>query len=64
MRCRLWMVLLITIITNSLALAGAQAYDPGSPAFARTWERTDKPVADGLVSRTWVWGPGRTEMMT
>ena len=57
MRCRLWMVLLITIITNSLALAGAQAYDPGSPAFARTWERTDKPVADGLVSRTWVWGP-------
>jgi hypothetical protein len=27
------------------------------PAFQRTWERTDKPVADGQVSRTWMWGP-------
>jgi V8-like Glu-specific endopeptidase len=25
-------------------------------AFARTWQRTDKPVADGQVSRTWMWG--------
>lgn len=24
----------------------------------RTWERTDKPVADGIVNRTWMWGPG------
>ncbi len=29
-----------------------------SPAFARTWQRTDAPVADGTVSRTWIWGPG------
>lgn len=25
--------------------------------FERTWARTDKPVADGRVSRTWMWGP-------
>jgi hypothetical protein len=25
-------------------------------AFARTWQRTDKPVEDGQVSRSWVWG--------
>jgi hypothetical protein len=29
----------------------------GDPAFQRTWERTDQPVADGHVSRTWMWGP-------
>ena len=26
-------------------------------AFARTWARTDQPVATGAVSRTWMWGP-------
>lgn len=27
------------------------------PAFQRTWERTDKPVASGQVQRSWYWGP-------
>jgi V8-like Glu-specific endopeptidase len=27
------------------------------PAFQRTWERTDRPVADGQATRTWTWGP-------
>ena len=26
-------------------------------AFQRTWERTDRLVADGLVRRSWYWGP-------
>ncbi len=31
---------------------------PGdNSTFERTWARTDKPVADGIVSRTWMWGP-------
>jgi uncharacterized protein YkwD len=34
-----------------------QAHTPGQPYFARTWARTDKPVADGEVARTWMWGP-------
>jgi hypothetical protein len=28
-----------------------------TPEFVRTWERTDKPVYEGLTSRTWMWGP-------
>ncbi|RIK40026.1 MAG: hypothetical protein DCC58_14475 [Chloroflexi bacterium] len=30
---------------------------PGHPAFLRTWERTDRPVAEGRATRTWMWGP-------
>ncbi len=31
---------------------------PGdASAFQRVWERTDKPVADGQATRTWMWGP-------
>jgi hypothetical protein len=35
------------------AQTGGFAHD----AFRRAWERTDLPVAQGLVARTWVWGP-------
>jgi uncharacterized protein YkwD len=35
----------------------ALAEAPGNPAFERTWARTDKPVSDLQVSRTWMWGP-------
>jgi Tol biopolymer transport system component len=34
---------------------------PLNPAAAyewgRTWERQDRPVASGMVERTWIWGP-------
>ena len=30
---------------------------PTDPAFQRTWARTDRPVADGEATRTWMWGP-------
>jgi len=29
----------------------------GEPAFARLWERTDRPVATSAVTRSWLWGP-------
>ncbi|HMM43496.1 MAG TPA: hypothetical protein PKA95_16510, partial [Thermomicrobiales bacterium] len=29
-------------------------------AFERTWARTDQPVADLAVDRTWMWGPAAT----
>lgn len=29
-----------------------------SDAVARTWQRTDLPVAFGAAARTWMWGPG------
>ena len=39
-----------------VAPAGAQASFT-DPAFQRTWERTDKPVAAGTANRSWYWGP-------
>jgi hypothetical protein len=36
----------------------AQALAPGVDVFTRTWTRTDGPVADRQVDRTWMWGPG------
>ncbi len=35
----------------------ALAAPPGNEHFQRTWQRTDKPVLDGLTARTWMWGP-------
>lgn len=32
-------------------------------AFDRTWKRTDDPVQNGIVSRTWMWGPAFTEII-
>jgi len=58
---RLVRVVTITLATILVLLgfvrndAGAVAPD-GEP-FERTWARTDKPVADQQVDRTWMWGP-------
>ena len=32
--------------------------DPDNPFFWATWARTDLPVRDGHIPRTWMWGPG------
>ncbi len=57
-------VLLMLALTAAPALAQFEdEYDPGTPQFQRTWDRTDKPVEDGVISRTWNWGPGRSEVM-
>lgn len=38
---------------------------PTMEHFRNTWARTDKPVADGQVDRTWMWGPqANTEIIT
>lgn len=31
--------------------------DIGATTFEETWRRTDKPVLDGAIARTWMWGP-------
>jgi hypothetical protein len=38
-------------------VATAAAEQPANSAFDRTWARTDLAVAEGVVSRTWMWGP-------
>ncbi len=48
--------LAIALIASAVTLADTER-DPGSDALQRTWERTDRAVAEGVVSRTWMWGP-------
>jgi hypothetical protein len=51
-------IVLASLLTTAPAARYASAEDsPGNEFFARTWQRTDEPVAGGAVSRTWVWGP-------
>ena len=33
------------------------AEDPANQHFFGVWQRTDQPVRDGQVTRTWMWGP-------
>lgn len=46
-------VIAVLLMTNLSAFAVA----PEHPAFQRTWQRTDQPVATGNSNRTWMWGP-------
>ena len=47
----------LSLLLGAIALNRASAVAPSNEHFQRTWERTDKPIVDGVVSRTWVWGP-------
>lgn len=54
----------VSIVALGLMPLVALAQTPGprastfaDPAFERTWQRTDKPVADGTVKRGFYWGP-------
>jgi N-acetylmuramoyl-L-alanine amidase len=49
--------LAIVVVLPALAMLPARAESPWNPAFNRTWQRTDKPVSDLLIHRTWIWGP-------
>jgi hypothetical protein len=49
------LVLVLTIAASAIVV---QAGEPAIESFQTTWDRTDKPVADGAVSRTWMWGDG------
>jgi sugar lactone lactonase YvrE len=48
--------LVVGLLAPLLGAATVRAAPPANDAFRRTWERTDKPVADLRVSRTWMWG--------
>ncbi len=56
--------LALALIAGLVSTLTVSANPIEEPAFERTWERTDRPVADGVVSRTWMWGPsGHTPQM-
>ena len=49
---------LIVAMVGAAILPGlATANQPANDAFQRSWERTDRPVSELAVSRTWTWGP-------
>lgn len=52
-------VALLLVLGSSVPLAAptGAAVLPDESAFRRVWERTDGPVANGAVQRTWYWGP-------
>ena len=47
-------VSLIFLIAVYLSVA---AVAPGNAAFQARWERTDDPVLNSIIARTWIWGP-------
>ncbi len=55
-RRRIFSLLLILVLL-AIPLATVRADPPGNTYYYRTWERTDYPVADGAIARTWMWGP-------
>jgi hypothetical protein len=44
--------LLLAMVSTAVATA-----EPVDSQFIQTWDRTDRPVSTGQVSRTWMWGP-------
>ena len=51
------LVLLATVQLRASAQEPVAAEVPGNAYFERTWARTDMPVAEQRVDRTWMWGP-------
>ena len=55
--------LFVVAFAAILVLVGvfqAAAEPPANEHFQRVWERTDKPIADLAVNRSWLWGPEGT----
>ncbi|MBX6724189.1 MAG: hypothetical protein IRY92_13305, partial [Dactylosporangium sp.] len=46
---------LLAVALAATPAAAAQPID--NYAMAQVWARLDRPVAEGRVSRAWVWGP-------
>ena len=49
--------LLLALVLLGSVSAVVSAVDMTTPAFDDVWSRTDRPVAEGVVDRTWMWGP-------
>ena len=49
--------LVAALLLLAMAIAPVAAVIEAEEAFFNTWARTDMPVEDGTVDRTWMWGP-------
>ncbi|HUG14531.1 MAG TPA: hypothetical protein VMM78_05865 [Thermomicrobiales bacterium] len=47
----------LILLISALVSATTSAAPIGDAAFQRTWERADRPVAEGAAVRSWLWGP-------
>jgi uncharacterized protein YkwD len=59
-RMTMLLVLLIALTAGpvgSTFSASEGSVDPANDHFAETWERSDLPVREDEVDRTWMWGP-------
>jgi hypothetical protein len=54
---RLLMVGAFAVSASLLPGPPVTAAEPGNASFERTWNRTDRPVIEQHVNRTWMWGP-------
>lgn len=52
-------LLLLTVAQGIVAAQGSRL--PANEYFQRVWDRTDRPVAEDVVNRTWMWGPAVSE---
>ncbi|MFW6075574.1 MAG: hypothetical protein ACOC9Y_08255, partial [Chloroflexota bacterium] len=55
LRVGLFVAALALSMSSLVLVTGAEPV--ADRAMVETWERTDRPVADQEVSRTWMWGP-------
>jgi DMSO/TMAO reductase YedYZ molybdopterin-dependent catalytic subunit len=63
-RAHLPILLVLALLAGALPGSDARAQSFADPAFQATWERTDKPVADGTVKRSFYWGPAPLRQQT
>ena len=56
-RARYFIALALIVFVGAFVALPIGAAEFADPAFESTWERTDRPVADGQAVRTWIWGP-------
>jgi hypothetical protein len=63
-RSVLWGGLMLCLVLGAVGVffSGSGTAGDIHPDFQRAWERTDRPVAYGETTRTWMWGPhGNTD---
>ena len=48
------LLILVTTLLTGVSVSSQSGLDP---AMVALWERTDRPVADQQVDRSWLWGP-------
>ena len=50
-------IVLVVFLVSLMTVIGVSAQSDLDPAMIALWERTDRPVANHDVNRSWMWGP-------